>query len=273
MDETALEAIEIALLKTAIVERYGYDFSNYSPASFKRRVVAFARREGFKHIADLIPLLLHDKSFFRSLLFSISVTVTEMFRDPQVFRIVREKIIPVLKTYPSIRVWHVGCATGEEVYSTAILFAEEGLNDRLQIYATDINEESLEKAREGIYPVEQIKKYTANYQKAGGRRSFSDYYHARYDSVILHQELRKNIVFSSHNLVSDGSFGSMHLIFCRNVLIYFDETLQRRVLGLLHDSLVPNGFLCLGTRESLQYLEVKDCFRVIAEREKCFQLK
>ncbi len=267
------ENLEIYLLQEAIAKRYGYDFRNYSPASFKRRIQNFVNQSGLQRISDLIPRLLHDPTFFSSLLHSISVTVTEMFRDPQVYRVLREKVIPVLKTYPSIKVWHAGCATGEEVYSSAILFAEAGLSDRVQIYATDINEETLQIAREGIYPVESIKTYTTNYQLSGGNHSFADYYHARYDAVILNQELRRNITFSSHNLVSDGSFGAMHLIFCRNVLIYFNETLQQRVLGLFVDSLAPNGFLCLGTRESLSFSTVSGAFRSIAAKEKCFQLK
>jgi chemotaxis protein methyltransferase CheR len=273
MIDPAIETLEIDLLQKAIADRYGYDFSNYSPASFKRRVVAYVKKSGHTRISDLIPPLLHDRNLFRSFLYAVSVTVTEMFRDPQVYKILREKVIPVLKTYPSIKVWHAGCATGEEAYSSAILFAEEGLADRVQIYATDINEESLHIASEGIYPIEKIKEYTQNYQQSGGRGSFSDYYHARYEAVIMNQDLRKRLTFSSHNLVSDGSFGAMHLIFCRNVLIYFDETLQNRALNLFSQSLVPKGFLCLGTKESLLFSTVKDRFRIIAEREKCFQLK
>jgi chemotaxis protein methyltransferase CheR len=268
-----IETIEVSLLQEAISSRYGYDFQNYSPASFKRRILNFVSHSGLKRISELIPLLLHDPLFFSDLLCSISVTVTEMFRDPQVYRTLREKIIPILKTYPSIKVWHAGCATGEEVYSSAILFAEEGLQDRVQIYATDINEENIQVAREGIYPVEQIKTYTNNYQLSGGRNSFADYYHARYDSVIMDKGLRRNMTFSTHNLVSDKSFGAMHLIFCRNVLIYFNEPLQNRVLGLFVDSLVPQGCLCLGTRESLSYSDIADRFRTISDREKIFQLK
>lgn len=273
LNSIELEDIELALLHKAIADRYGYDFGNYSPASFKRRVLGFVRKSGFEHISDLLPRLLYDRAFFRALILAISVTVTEMFRDPQVYKLLREKVIPVLKTYPSINVWHAGCATGEEVYSSAILFAEEGLADRVRIYATDINEESLAIAGEGIYPVEKIQEYTANYQLSGGKRSFADYYHARYDAVILDRDLSKNMVFSSHNLVSDGTFGAMHLIFCRNVLIYFNESLQNRALNLFTESLVPHGFLCLGTRESLQFTSVKNRYRTIAEREKCFQLK
>lgn len=272
MNKLDLERLEIELVLKTVSRVYGYDFSNYSSASLKRRIVHFVAKSGYQQISEIIPHIIHNRDFFFSLLFTISVTVTEMFRDPEVYKFLRATVLPVLKTYPSIRVWHAGCATGEEVYSLAIMLAEEGLAERAQIYATDINDLALQKAREGIFSIDRIKEYTANYQKAGGTRSLSEYYQAGYDSVIMDKKLKKNIVFASHNLVSDAAFGEMHLIFCRNVLIYFDEFLQDKVLNLFLNSLVPKGFLCLGTKESLHFTSCKERFRQISEKEKCFQV-
>lgn len=218
-------------------------------------------------------MLIHDETFFNKLLLDLSINVTEMFRDPWVYTKVREIIVPHLKTYPYIKVWHAGCSAGQEVYSMGILLEEEGIKERAQIYATDFNEMILEKAKEGIYPMDAIREYTANYQKAGGKQSFSDYYTANYENVVIKQSLKDKVLFSSHNLVTDGVFGEMNLIFCRNVLIYFDRDLQNRVFKLFYDSLCPGGFLCLGSKESLKFSEVDDLFEPVAKREKIYRKK
>jgi chemotaxis protein methyltransferase CheR len=180
-------------------------------------------------------------------------------------------VVPYLKTYPFVKVWVAGCATGEEVYSLAIVLQEEGVYDRATLFATDFNDLALQKAGEGIYPLKEMRQYTANYQQSGGKRSFADYYHAQYDSVIMDQSLKARITFANHNLVTDGIFGDVHLIFCRNVLIYFDKTLQHRVLTLLTDSLLHGGFLCLGTKETLEFSPVESYFRVVDAHEKIYQ--
>jgi chemotaxis protein methyltransferase CheR len=272
MASVDIETIEIELLLDTISRRYGYDFHNYSKASLKRRILNFTSKTEINKISELIPLLLYDKELFRSFLLSLSVTVTEMFRDPEVYVVLREQVLPFLKTYPFSKIWCAGCATGEEVYSIAILLKEAGLSERVQIYATDINDESLQKAQSGIYSTLQIQEYTRNYQLAGLTGSFSDYYFARYDSVIMDQSLKDNIVFANHNLVSDEVFGKMQLILCRNTLIYFNRDLQDRVLSLFRDSLVHKGFLCLGTKESLEFSSVKDDFHSIEKKAKVFQL-
>ena len=203
--------------------------------------------------------------------YALSVTVTEFFRDPLFYRVVRDQVVPLLKTCPFINVWHAGCATGEEVYSMAIVLKEAGLYDRARIYATDINGKSLHLASEGIYSVDDMKEYTVNYQKSGGKGSFSDYYHAKYRLAMMDPALKKNVVFSVFNLTADEVFSEMHLVFCRNVMIYFDRTLQDRVLGLLHDSLVDNGTLCLGSRESLKFSGVADRFHAISDKWRVFR--
>jgi chemotaxis protein methyltransferase CheR len=194
-----------------------------------------------------------------------------MFRDPLFYKEIREEVVPYLLTYPFIKLWHAGCSAGQEVYSTAILLKEEGLLPRVQIYATDFNEMILDKAKEGIYPVGNIKSYTENYQKAGGKSSFADYYTAQYDFVLIKQSLKERILFSFHNLVTDGIFGEMNVIFCRNVLIYFNKELQNKVLKLFYDSLVPGGFLCLCTKESLKFSEVEASFEMISPVEKIYR--
>lgn len=273
MNRVEIESVEIELLLQAITKRYGYDFHNYSKASLKRRIIGFLHKSNLEQISELIPRLLHDKGMFRSFLLSLSVTVTEMFRDPNVYVVLRERVIPFLKTFPFCKIWCAGCATGEEVYSIAILLSESGLLDKVQIYATDINDESLQKAELGIYSRTQIQEYTRNYQLTGLEGSFSDYYHASYDSVVMDASLKKNIVFANHNLVSDESFGKMQLILCRNTLIYFNSELQGRVFSLFSESLVNKGFLCLGTKEDIQFSSVSNKFRSIRQNEKLFQLR
>jgi chemotaxis protein methyltransferase CheR len=266
-----IEKIELHLFLEALCQRYGYDFRNYAQASVKRRVRHLLAKSGYTRISEMLPRLLYDETFAQSAIYDFSISVTEMFRDPDFYRSLRKNVVPYLKTYPFIKVWHAGCATGEEVYSLAIVLQEEGLYDRATIFATDFNEMVLEKAREGIYPLKDIRQYTTNYQKAGGERPFADYYHAQYESAIMNQSLKRNITFASHNLVTDGVFGEMHLIFCRNVLIYFDKTLQNRVLKLFADSLNHGSFLCLGSKETLEFSEVINNFKSVDERAKIYQ--
>jgi chemotaxis protein methyltransferase CheR len=233
-----IESLELELLLQAIFLRYGYDFSGYARASIRRRVIQFMQSVGSASIADLIPKLIHDESFFEKLVREFSVSVTEMFRDPAMFHSLRKNILPLLKSYPFIKVWHAGCATGEEVYSLAILMQEEGLGERTTFFATDFNDASLEKAREGIIDLEKARLYTLNYQQSGGKGSFSDYYHARYGALAIRNSLKEKITFANHNLVTDQVFSETHLILCRNVLIYFNKELQKRVVQLFHESLV-----------------------------------
>ncbi|MBP8000219.1 MAG: protein-glutamate O-methyltransferase CheR [Chloroflexi bacterium] len=271
MNEVDLEKIEVALFLQALYQRHGYDFRHYAQASVRRRVRRLVMKKGFTHISQLIPHLLHDEQFAREIVHEFSITVTEMFRDPPFYQTIRERIISYLQTFPFIKVWHAGCATGEEAYSLAILLQEEGLYDRATIFATDFNDEALQKAQEGIYPLKEMRQHTTNYQRAGGRKSFADYYHAQYDLARLDQNLKRNITFANHNLVTDGVFSEVHLVLCRNVLIYFDRTLQNQVLQLLTNSLPLGGFLCLGLKESLHFSTVHEHFRVVDEKTRIYQ--
>lgn len=267
------QAIEINLLFEGIYQRYGYDFRDYGQAHTKRRILHRLALSGIDSVTELLHKALYDEAFFHLLLQDLSINTTEMFRDPEFFLNIRENVIPVLKTYPFIKIWHAGCSTGEEVYSLAIILKEEGLLNRSQIYATDFNPSALQKAREGIYSSAQIKEYTRNYLKSGGKYSFSDYYSARYDSAILKKALKDNIVFAEHNLVTDSVFGEMNLIMCRNTLIYFNKKLQDKVIGLFCDSLVAGGFLCLGSKESITFSPHKESFEPIAAKWKIFRMK
>ena len=271
MDPLDIEHLEIELLLEAVFQRYGFDFRNYARASLRRRIRHFLAGTSFDRPSEAIPDLLHDRTLMDSLVYHVSIPVTEMFRDPFVYAAIRKEAVAFLRTFPFIRVWHAGCATGEEVYSLAILLLEEGLYDRTRIYATDFSTTALESARKGIYPVDRIRTYTSNYQKAGGKASFSRYYHSKYESVIMDQALRKNIVFADHNLASDAAFGEMQFIMCRNVLIYFDQELQNRALDLFHESLVYKGLLCLGTKESIRYSSAANRFETVMEQERIFQ--
>jgi chemotaxis protein methyltransferase CheR len=273
MNTGEIEDIEIDLLVEAIYRRYGHDFRAYAKAHLKRRIRQFAAIKARVRISDLISRVLHDEALFEKLLGDISITVTRMFRDPQVFSSLRRHAFPYLRTFPFLRVWVAGCATGEEVYSLAILLKEENLYDRSTLFATDFNDAALEKARAGIYPLEAIAGYTRSYQQAGGTGSFSDYYHAGYDSAVMAPELKKNMVFANHNLVTDGVFSEMHLVFCRNVLIYFSQPLQDRVLSLFVDSLARGGFLCLGSSEDITFSSVRADFKRMDEKARIFQLK
>jgi chemotaxis protein methyltransferase CheR len=271
MQDEELEDIEIALVLEAIHKRYGHDFRDYARASIKRRLRSLLSEKDRRSISGLIPLLLHDEGFLKTLLCALSITVSEMFRDPGFFLSLRQQVIPYLRTFPFVKIWHAGCATGEEVYSLAILLKEEGLYDRCTIYATDFNEIALDRAREGIYPLELMKTFTSNYQQAGGPGSFSQYYHAAYDHVIFDEKLRKNILFAHHNLSTDSVFSEIHLVLCRNVLIYFNRTLQDRVLRLFHDSLVRGGLMALGSKESLQFTSVAADYKTLDPKWKIYQ--
>lgn len=263
MNESLIQDIEIDLLVEGLHRRYGYAFQGYARASLKRRIQNFIALHGIDHISAIIPRMLRDLSFQESLISGISVPVTEMFRDPNLFIILRERVIPILRSYPFINIWHAGCATGEEVYSLAILLKEEGIYDRCQIFATDLSHESLHKAKEGVFSLKQMREFTENYQQAGGRGTFSDYYYAKYERAKMVNDLKKNLMFAHHNLATDGVFIQAHLILCRNVLIYFKAALQNRVLNLFHDGLERKGFLCLGQQESLQFSSVEDAFQLV----------
>jgi len=271
MDARQIEAIEIDLLLEAIFRRYGYDFRDYARASMERRIRHGLQRLGCEQVSEMTRRILYEPEFFQELIDGFSITVTEMFRDPEAYAFLRDQVIPYLATYPFIKIWHAGCATGEEVYSLAIVLEEEGILERTTIYATDFNESALQTAREGIYPIERLKVYGANYQRSGGRKNLADYYHAQYDSVIMAKGLKKNITFARHNLVSDWVFGEMHLIICRNVMIYFNRALQARVFNLFDESLIGNGFLCLGTKESLRFSPLFEKYRELDPHLKVYR--
>ncbi|MBA3015759.1 MAG: protein-glutamate O-methyltransferase CheR [Proteobacteria bacterium] len=271
MDHGEVLGIEIDLLLEAIFRRYGYDFRHYARASIERRIRHGMERLKCETVSELIGRILHEPDTFQDLIDSFSITITEMFRDPEVYSLLRTKVIPYLATYPFIKVWHAGCASGEEVYSLAIVLLEEGILERTTIYATDFNEAELLKARDGIYPNARLTDYSRNYLTSGGRRTLADYYFAEYDSVIMAKFLRERITFARHNLASDQVFGEMHLIVCRNVMIYFDRTLQDRVLTLFDDSLIGNGFLCLGTKESLLFSTLAGKYRELDRHLKVYR--
>lgn len=265
------EDIEIQLLLEALFRRYHYDFRNYARASIKRRLVQAQQQLGFATISALQDSLLHDPAILPKLLGYLTVQVSEMFRDPAYFRALREKVLPHLRTYPSLKVWVAGCSRGEELYSLSILFREEGLDERTMFYATDINPEALRAAEAGVYPLELVRKFTENHQKSGARSSLSDYYVANYGRAMFDKSLRSRVVFSDHSLVTDAVFGEMHLISCRNVLIYFDRPLQDRALGLFRDSLARKGFLGLGSKESLRFSAHAAAFADFVRDEKIYQ--
>ncbi|MEJ3720160.1 protein-glutamate O-methyltransferase CheR [Paenibacillus polymyxa] len=265
------EMIEIELLLEGIHRLYGYDFRNYALPSIKRRISYHAQSENVSTISGLQEKVLHDRSAFDRLVQSLSIPVTEMFRDPELFLNFRRKIIPILRTYPYIRIWHAGCSTGEEVYSMAILLHEEGLYDKARIYATDMNNLSLQQAKEGVYGIDRMKLYTKNYLESGGTQSFSEYYTAKYDSVMFHPFLRKNIIFAEHNLATDRSFNEFNVIFCRNVMIYFNDELRNHVHGLFYDSLSHFGVLVLGAKESIHFTDYSDSYEPLDRVEKIYR--
>ncbi len=267
------EQIEIKLLLEAIRLKYGYDFLDYAHAYIKRRIRRRKTFDGFANVSEMIHRVLNDESFWETLLKDLSINVTEMFRDPGFYLALRETVLPVLSRMDFLKIWHAGCSSGEEVYSLAIMLKEEGLYERSQIYATDYNESIIGKARDGIFPLQAMRQYTANYQAAGGKSAFSDYYHAHYASAQIDSSLKKNVLFAEHNLVLDSVFGEMDLIICRNVLIYFNSDLQNRVIKLFRDSLSPGGFLCLGSKESLRFSAYAQSFDPVVLQERIYQIK
>lgn len=270
-NENNREKIEIDLLIEAVKRYYGYDFSNYSKAHIKRRMSVFLSKHRYESISEMQHYVLHNPNIFEDFLNNFSINVTEMFRDPGFYKEFRETVIPILKTYPYLKIWIAGCATGEEVYSFAIMLKEEGLLERSTIYATDFNSKALQKAGKAIYSIDTIKSYTSNYQKSGGKSSFSDYYMANYNSVIINKSLKENIVFAEHNLVTDGVFTEANLIVCRNVLIYFDRDLQDKVLSLFNNSLIQGGYLALGTKETIQFSVINSKFSTVSKENKIYK--
>jgi len=272
MDQTSEnEKIEFELILQAIYQKYGYDFRDYAKASIRRRLRYRLSRSNLKTISEMQHKLLYDKKFFDTLFLDLTINVTEMFRDPSFFKTLREIVIPELSQQPFVKIWHAGCSSGEEIYSTAILLKENGMYESSLIYATDANDAALDKAKSGIFSVDKMKDYTVNYRKSGGLASFADYYTARYDNAIMDNSLKKNIVFSNHNLVTDSVFGEMDMIMCRNVLIYFNRELQDRVFRLFRDSLRPGGFLCLGSKETIRFSSYSDDFENVVENKKIYR--
>ncbi|RXQ97496.1 protein-glutamate O-methyltransferase CheR [Ancylomarina salipaludis] len=263
--------IEIPLMLEAIYQKYGYDFRKYSRSHIKRRLLHRMAVSHFESISQMQDKVLHSKDFFIELLEDLSINVTEMFRDPEFYASFREHVIPNLKTYPFIKIWHAGCSTGEEVYSFAILLREEGILDRCQIYATDFNRKVLEIAKQGIYPIRDLEQFEKNYKKSGGKSQLSDFYTMKYGSIKLDQSLVKKVVFADHNLVTDSVFAEVNLIICRNVLIYFDKDLQNRVINLFHESLSSSGHLCLGSKETLKFSSKEYNFSDVDQQQKIYK--
>jgi chemotaxis protein methyltransferase CheR len=266
-----IEDIEIRLLLEALYVRYHYDFRNYAMASVKRRLRQAREQLGFPSISAIQEKVLHDETMLPRLLRYLTVQVSEMFRDPNYFRAIREKVIPHLKTYPSLKVWIAGCSGGEELYSFVILFREEGLEERTIFYATDINQDALRIAESGVYDLDRIQLFTENHRKSGGKSSLSDFYTTGYGRATFDRSLRDRVVFSDHSLVTDAVFGEMNLISCRNVMIYFDRPLQDRAIGLFKESLVRKGFLGIGAKESLRFSAHANIFADVVREEKIYQ--
>lgn len=269
-DET-LEKLQIKLFLQGIYEWYGMDYRNYAYHSIQRRIWHRAHAEKASSILELLEKVLHDRACMQRLMEDFSINVTEMFRDPLFFLHFRNEIVPILRTYPQIRIWHAGCSTGEEVYSMAIILQEEGLYERSKIYATDINPNVLRIAKSGEFPISNMKKYTSNYFEAGGKQAFSEYYKVKNNKVKFHNSLSKNIVFAQHNLVTDSSFNEFQVILCRNVLIYFNKYLQDKVHELFYESLSMSGVLGLGDKETISFSGKVDCYREVEGKEKLYQ--
>jgi chemotaxis protein methyltransferase CheR len=267
----ATEDIEIQLLLEALYQRYHYDFRHYARASIKRRLKQAMTQMDFRSFSALQDGLLHDPALLPRLLDYLTIQVSEMFRDPSYYRTIREKVVPHLKTYPSLKVWIAGCSGGEELYSFVILFREEGIENRTLFYATDINPEALKTASAGVYALDRIKTFTVNHQKSGGKSSLSDYYTANYGRAVFDESLRARVVFSDHSLVTDAVFAEMQFVSCRNVLIYFDRSFQDRAIGLFRDTLPRKGFLGLGSKESLRFSNYARDFAEFVPEEKIYQ--
>lgn len=265
--------LEIRLLLEAIYDRYHYDFRSYAKASLKRRLAQAREKLGVASLSGLQERVLHEPEVFAGLLQYLTVQVSDMFRDPEFFRAIRTQVVPVLATYPSIKIWVAGCSTGEEAYSLAILLQEEGLLDRAIIYGTDINAQALRAAGNGVFGLARLRGFTENHRRSGATTSLSDYYHASGDSAIMDPALRRKITFSDHSLATDNVFSEVHLVTCRNVLIYFDQELQNRALRLFGDALISRGFLGLGSKESLRFSEAADLFTEFALGERIYRRK
>jgi chemotaxis protein methyltransferase CheR len=263
--------MDLSQLTQAIYLKYSYDFRDYSGASLKRRIIHALTQLKCKTVADLQARILHSADDFMALLQFLTIPTTEMFRDPHYYLAIREQVVPFLKTYPSLKIWIAGCSTGEELYSMAILLLEEGLLERSLIYATDINPHSLEKARKGIFPLDRVSEYTTNYQKSGGKRAFSHYYTAAYDGALFDRSLCENVTFADHSLATDTVFAETHLVCCRNVMIYFNRTLQERALGLFHESLCHRGFLGLGSKESIDFSGFATYFEPVVKAQRIYR--
>jgi chemotaxis protein methyltransferase CheR len=266
-----VDEIELALLLEGVYRRYGFDFREYAPASLRRRVWRRVHAEGLSTVSALQDKLLHDPACMERLLLDLSINVTAMFRDPTFYARFREKVVPLLRTYPFTRIWVAGCSTGEEVYSLAILLHEAELYDRTRIYATDINESVLDRARSGVFPLDKMREYTENYIKAGGQRAFSEYYLAKYDGAQFQRALVDNVVFAQHNLVSDRSFNDFNVIVCRNVMIYFDRALQDKVHRLFYESLMTFGVLALGAKESIRFSPFEERYEELEANERLYK--
>ncbi|HEY8724970.1 MAG TPA: protein-glutamate O-methyltransferase CheR [Gaiellaceae bacterium] len=265
------EALELQLLLEGVYRQYGFDFREYAPASLKRRVWRRVHAEHAGTIAGLLERVLHDPEVMERLLLDLSINVTSMFRDPTFYGAFRKQVVPLLKTYPFTRIWIAGCSTGEEVYSLAILLHEEGIYNRTRIYATDINETVLARAREGVFPLEKMQEYTENYIRAGGKRSFSEYYLAKYEGALFDRALTENVVWAPHNLVQDRSFNTFNTILCRNVMIYFDRALQTRVHQLFYESLERFGILALGHKESIRFTGIENAYEELDVHERLYR--
>jgi chemotaxis protein methyltransferase CheR len=265
------ENIELRLLVEAIYRKYHYDFRGYASASLKRRLTKALERFGCRSFSALQDRVLHDPAVLPLLLSYLTVQVTEMFRDPPYFQAIRERVVPHLLTYPSLKVWVAGCSSGEELYSLAILFREEGLQERTIFYATDINNEALDRARAAVYELDRIAAFSQNHRLSGGKTSLSDYYTADYGAAAFDRSLRAQVVFSDHSLATDEVFAEVHFISCRNVLIYFDRELQDRAVGLFRNSLVRKGFLGLGAKESLRLSRHADGFLEFVRDQRIYQ--
>ncbi|KPA18115.1 chemotaxis protein methyltransferase CheR [Candidatus Magnetomorum sp. HK-1] len=272
-DFSKTKNIEFDLLLEGIYQQYGYDFRKYARSSLMRRIEICLEKENLKTISGLLEKILHDPKSMSIVLDHMTINVSGFFRDPKFFAFFRQRIVPILKTYPFIRIWFAGCSSGEEVYSFAILLHEEDIYKRCKLYATDINMLGLKRAERAIYQIGDIKKYTQNYIKAGGKKYFSDYYSAKYENVIFKDFLKKNMIFSHHNLVTDSSFNEFNLIICRNVMIYFNKDLKEQIHGLLYNSLCNFGILGLGDKESLEFSFYKDKYEQLDNREKIYRKK
>ena len=263
--------LELKLLLEGIFLRYQHDFRHYALASLRGRVRQAMERFDCATVSQLQDKVLHEPAVFAQMLQYFTVQVSEMFRDPSYFKALREQVVPVLATYPSTKIWVAGCSAGEEVWSLAILLKEEGLLDRCLLYATDINPDALKAAETGVFALDRVAQFTANYQRAGGKHSLSDYYTAAYNGALFDRSLRRHMVFADHSLATDNVFSEVHLISCRNVMIYFDKELQNRAIGLFHEALVHRGFLGLGAKESLRFSSYANEFSDFCMKERIYQ--